>query len=130
MIGQRRLDCSPCARHNIEWANVLPTIDSNPRFLASDIDGVAERKGKFLFMEWKPEGKALGAGQKQLLWQLSRNPNCSVIIIWGDQATSQAMYFQRLGVDEDIQYGGLQRAYLEWYYWADGDGDDSLWGQA
>ncbi len=50
----------------------------------SDIDGVVERHGAFLFLEAKPAGKEIGMGQRILLEALARLPQVTVLILWGE----------------------------------------------
>ena len=47
----------------------------------SDIDGITERHGRFLVMEWKVLPGKVTVGQEILLKALSRSPNFQVCII-------------------------------------------------
>lgn len=49
----------------------------------SDIDGVVERNGHVLFIEAKPLGKPVSAGQSRMFAQLAEN-GFSILVIWGD----------------------------------------------
>jgi hypothetical protein len=46
-------------------------IRDNPKFMPSNIDMVLERKGQFLFGEWKREDEEIKTGQKILLKELA-----------------------------------------------------------
>lgn len=48
----------------------------------TDIDGLIERNGKFLLLEAKSPGVAIGYGQQRTYDALLRN-NFTIIIIWG-----------------------------------------------
>lgn len=50
----------------------------------SDIDGMVERHGYFLFLEAKPIGGRMSGGQQIALRQLSRKPLVSVVVFCGD----------------------------------------------
>ena len=51
----------------------------------SDIDGVVEISGNFLFMEWKSDGGALRDGQRIMFERMSRlSPMITVIVVFGD----------------------------------------------
>lgn len=59
-------------------SSVLPRACS-----PSDIDGVIELDGYFLFIENKPEVGDLPLGQEILYRRLAGLPNCSVIVLYG-----------------------------------------------
>ena len=50
----------------------------------SDIDMVLERKGWFLFGEWKRPGEEVSEGQRIMLRALHKVPRVTVLIIEGD----------------------------------------------
>jgi hypothetical protein len=50
----------------------------------SDIDMVLERKGHFLFGEWKRPGENISEGQRIMLRALHKVPKVTVLIIEGD----------------------------------------------
>lgn len=53
----------------------------------SDIDGMVERRGNFLFLEAKPVEGTMSAGQRIALTQLSCKPQVSVLVFCGDHTT-------------------------------------------
>lgn len=56
---------------HVDFGFLRGMIPSNPHFMPSNIDMVLERKGRFLFGEWKREGETMKKGQQILLQQLS-----------------------------------------------------------
>lgn len=68
---------NPNALH-IDFGFLRGIIGDNPNFMPSNIDMVLERKGSFLFGEWKREGEEMKYGQKLLLKQLAL---CHKVII-------------------------------------------------
>lgn len=50
----------------------------------SDIDGIVERNGRFLFIETKHPGEKIPQGQAILHDQLLRTGRFSVLMIWGN----------------------------------------------
>jgi hypothetical protein len=63
----------------------LHGIDPNsPNFVPSDIDGVIERNGVFLFLEWKHFLEDMSEGQKKMLVALSKKPDVFVVKVIGD----------------------------------------------
>ena len=71
---------NPDAKH-IDFGFLKGIIDSNPAFLPSNIDMVLERKGRFMFGEWKREDEEIKKGQKVLLSKLATHH--TVILITG-----------------------------------------------
>ena len=49
----------------------------------TDIDGLVERKGHFLFLETKGPGVSLPTGQLRMFRRLIENPRMTVFIVWG-----------------------------------------------
>jgi len=54
------------------------------KVLPSNLDMVLERKGHFLFGEWKRDGEKISKGQEILLKALSGLPKTTVLVINGD----------------------------------------------
>ena len=67
-----------------DYGDLIGLIPSNPKFSPSDIDGICERNGYFLVMEWKRHGEKVSEGQKRLLQALASNPRFMVVIIYGN----------------------------------------------
>jgi hypothetical protein len=61
---------NPMAVH-VDFGFLRGVIGSNPNFMPSNIDMVLERKGSFLFGEWKREDEEIKTGQKILLKELA-----------------------------------------------------------
>jgi hypothetical protein len=70
------------AQH-IDFGFMLGWVESNKKAIPSNIDGVLERNGYFLFMEWKREGEHTSLGQSILLHQLAKLPRVFVICVHG-----------------------------------------------
>ena len=66
---------------HIDFGFLRGFIPSNPHFMPSNIDMVLERKGVFLFGEWKREDEEMKQGQKILLSSLAWQH--TVILITG-----------------------------------------------
>lgn len=56
---------------HVDFGFLRGMIPSNPNFMPSNIDMVLERKGQFLFGEWKREGEDMKKGQQILLERLA-----------------------------------------------------------
>jgi hypothetical protein len=67
-----------------DYGDFKGVIESNPNFVPCDLDGIAERKGYFLVMEWKRPGEEISLGQQRMLQALAQTPKFSVIIMVGD----------------------------------------------
>jgi hypothetical protein len=56
---------------HVDFGFLRGIIGNNPNFMPSNIDMVLERKGNFLFGEWKREDEEIKTGQKILLRELA-----------------------------------------------------------
>ena len=56
---------------HVDFGFLRGIIRDNPNFMPSNIDMVLERKGNFLFGEWKREDEEMKTGQKILLKELA-----------------------------------------------------------
>jgi hypothetical protein len=56
---------------HVDFGFLRGIIRDNPNFMPSNIDMVLERKGMFLFGEWKREDEEIKTGQKILLKELA-----------------------------------------------------------
>ncbi len=75
-------------KDDIQYKNIYHDYDmfqncfGTTNIMPTDIDGVVERHGNFLIMEFKPEGKPLSKGQHILYYQLSLLNKFTVIILY------------------------------------------------
>ena len=69
---------------HIDFTELQGVIKSNPKLLPSNVDGIIERNGHFLVMEWKRLNESMNEGQKILLRSLSNTPKMIVLLIEGD----------------------------------------------
>jgi hypothetical protein len=69
---------------HIDYGAFKGLIPSNPAFCPSNIDGIAERNGKFLVMEWKRPNEKVSEGQRRLLQAFAKTHNFTVIIVQGN----------------------------------------------
>tara|TARA_A100000171_G_scaffold5149_1_gene4267 strand:- start:4502 stop:4915 length:414 start_codon:yes stop_codon:yes gene_type:complete len=71
----------------------------------SDIDGVIEINGYFMFMEWKGDGGRLHLGQEILLQQLTRvSDKIVAYVLYGNSVTMEVQMMTRI-------YGGRSETY-------------------
>jgi hypothetical protein len=109
-----------------DYAEFKGLITANPAFVPSNVDGIAERNGHFLIMEWKRPGEKVSEGQKRLLQALAATPKFMVVVIIGDtdngtniqefwQYTSDGKPFK-----SGIGFGSFKEWYKLWYEIADG----------
>lgn len=86
----------------------------------SDVDGVVELSGCFLFMEWKSPGGAVTTGQRIMFEQLTGlSPRVTVIVVCGDprcMAVETVQVFQRGkgGPVEAATLDGLRERIRAW----------------
>ena len=114
---------NPDAAHT-DYEDLLGLLPSNPKFLPSNVDGIAERNGKFLVMEWKRPNEKISKGQEFLLKALAKTPNFVVIIIIGD--TDNGMNIERFyylqPIGKNVLIGTSMQEFKDyytfWYEWA------------
>lgn len=78
---------------HIDFGFLKGIIKSNPRGLPSNVDGVYERFGHFLFLEFKRPGEQISQGQWILLRALAAMPQAQVWIITGSFEPGE-IYFE------------------------------------
>jgi len=71
------------AAPHIDFSDLEGVIPSNPKLLPSNVDFILERRGKFLFAEFKKPDEQISGGQKILLEALSRVPGFKVFVATG-----------------------------------------------
>lgn len=68
---------------HVDYGFMHGWVESNKKAIPSNIDGVMERNGYFLFMEWKKDGEKMSLGQSILLHQLAKLPRVFVVCVHG-----------------------------------------------
>jgi hypothetical protein len=89
------------------------------RIAFSDVDGVVEIGGQFLFLEWKGNGAPLPLGQRIMFERLSSLPGVTVALVEGDAETMTCRRIAiakdgRIGAPEPCDFDGLLAAIREW----------------
>ena len=111
---------------HIDYGAFLGLLPNNPKATPCDLDGIIERKGKFLILEWKREGERTSEGLRRTLQALAGTPGFQVWIVRGD--TDDGLRIGKFysvppfgkskllgeGVDDFIHI------YRLWYEYADG----------
>jgi hypothetical protein len=109
---------------HVDYGEFKGLIKHNPNFVPSNLDGVAERNGRFLVFEWKRPNEKISTGQKLLLQSLAANPKFIVLIINGntDNETVVNSFYMLTLKGEPYKRGvgleSLKTFYKEWYKWA------------
>ena len=100
-----------------DYGDFKGLIPDNPMFVPSNVDGIAERNGHFLIMEWKRNGEKISEGQKRLLKALAANPRFMVVIIYGNTDNGTVIEsFWQLTVDGKPFKAGIGfESFKEWY---------------
>ena len=71
------------AAPHIDFSDLEGVIPSNPKLLPSNVDFILERRGKFLFGEFKKPEEQISGGQRILLEQLSKVSGFKVFVATG-----------------------------------------------
>lgn len=114
---------NPYATH-IDYRDFKGLIENNPRFGPSNVDGIVERRGEILVMEWKRDGESINAGQMQLLNALARKESFTVLLIYGstDDVTIVNDFYKLGSLEKELLGNGLDALkdfYIKWYKNAD-----------
>ena len=107
--GRMRWDCSPdkdgCYRR-LGQPDLTVLDECFPgRIAMTDVDGLVEINGQFLFIEWKRRGD-VPAGQRIMFERLTRHPEFTILVILGDPAT---MAVERY----DVFQGGRRKGWRD-----------------
>lgn len=109
-----------------DYAEFKGLISANPALIPSNVDGILERNGHFLIMEWKRPGEKVSAGQRIMLQALASKPDFMVVIIYGntDNETIVNSYWlltpEGKPVKTGIGFESFKQFYRQWYELADG----------
>ena len=109
---------------HIDYGALKGIIPNNQNFVPSNIDGIAERNGKFLVMEWKRPHEKVSDGQRILLQRLANIPNFTVLIIQGntDEQLVVTDFWQVQSFGSCVRLGKtvdeFKAFYTMWYDWA------------
>jgi hypothetical protein len=112
---------------HIDYGDFVGLLPTSPGFTPSNVDGIAERKGKFLIMEWKRSKEKSSKGQQYLLRSLAAQPNFIVVIIRGDtdNGVNMGNYYLVQPQGGCILIGNgfesFKDYYKQWYEWANGN---------
>ena len=109
-----------------DYAEFKGLIPTNPALIPSNVDGILERNGQFLILEWKRPGEKVSTGQKIMLQALASKPDFMVVIIYGntDNETVIDSYWlltpDGKPVKSGVGFGSFKQFYKDWYALADG----------
>ena len=88
----------------------------------TDIDGLVERNGKFLYFEAKSPGAPIPTGQEITFKQLLRDAKNTIMIVWGEKDSPERLMIKYGNSSEEINPATLddfRRRVQDWFIWAD-----------
>jgi hypothetical protein len=103
-----------------DWA-VLDGCFGPGKIKPTDIDGMVERNGHFLYLETKGPGVPLKMGQEIAIKNRVRDGVSTYVVIWGNPGVPEKMQvfhpaqFKRPAVVEDCDLAMLRSACQNWY---------------
>lgn len=104
-----------------DWG-FLDSCFGKTKIKVSDVDGIAERNGKFLFIETKGDSVPVPLGQKIMHDNLLKTNIFSVIILWGEANKTISkikLMHQGLVIEEhNISFERLKELVAQWFAWA------------
>jgi len=109
-----------------DYGDFKGVIPSNPNFVPSNVDGICERNGHFLILEWKRNGEKISEGQKRLLQSLAATPRFMVAVVYGNTDTETVIDSfwvltpEGKPVKTGIGFENFKQFYRQWYEMADG----------
>ena len=109
-----------------DYAEFKGLIPDNLYLVPSNVDGILERNGQFLILEWKRPGEKVSDGQRIMLQALAAKPSFMVVIIYGntDNETVVDSYWlltpEGKPVKSGIGFESFKQFYRQWYELADG----------
>jgi hypothetical protein len=109
-----------------DYAEFKGLIPTNPHLVPSNVDGILERNGQFLILEWKRPGEKVSDGQRIMLQALASKPSFMVVIIYGNTDTETIIDSYWLLTPEGkpvktgIGFESFKQFYRDWYALADG----------
>jgi hypothetical protein len=109
-----------------DYAEFKGLIPANPALIPSNVDGILERNGQFLILEWKRPGEKVSTGQKIMLQALASKPDFMVVIIYGntDNETVIDSYWlltpDGKPVKSGVGFQSFKQFYKDWYALANG----------
>ena len=109
-----------------DYAEFKGLIPLNPHLVPSNVDGILERNGHFLILEWKRPGEKVSEGQRIMLQALAAKPSFMVVIIYGntDNQTVVDSYWvltpEGKPVKSGVGFESFKQFYRQWYELADG----------
>ena len=93
----------------------------NTNIRVTDIDGMVERKGKFLVIETKSHDAPIPEGQKRMFEAMKNNSAFTVLIIWGDKNLPQKCKLILEGNEYEfssVTAGTIQDIVSMWFHFA------------
>lgn len=89
-----------------------------------DVDGLIERRGSFLVVEWKEPDAPLTTGQLITFKHLSTVPTITVLVVEGDNSrmtVNSVSQVTESGLSDKrpIDLAGLKLLFTQWYEFAD-----------
>ena len=112
---------------HVDYGDFVGVISNSPKFTPSDLDGIAERNGKFFVMEWKRPKEKVSTGQRIMLQALAGKADFIVVIVIGD--TDNGMKIEEFFLVQPhgscIKIGTSKQEFIayykQWFEWADGN---------
>lgn len=113
---------------HVDFGFLRGVIPSNPHFMPSNIDMVLERKGSFLFGEWKRQDEEIKTGQKILLKELAWLHRVLLITGYVDTEPHITLIQEVLPTTGNLKVVGksvadLNKYIQDWYKDAEDDAD-------
>jgi hypothetical protein len=123
--GNMKWNCQVDGCYRDQLPDWSPFNDCFPRtgIRITDIDGMVEIGGHFLFIEWKRPGSEVPDGQMKAFQRLTNHPGITVLIVWGDTTDNPTAWRVIHGGDTSkptrLNFDQFYRSVTEWATAAD-----------
>lgn len=110
------------ARGVWDWG-ILRGCFGDTRIEPTDVDGLVERKGRFLLIEAKDSGADLRQGQRITYEALHKTGLFTILLVWGptNEPERVELWTRKCRrVYEAANLGILRDIVAKWFAWADG----------
>lgn len=103
-----------------DWG-ILDGCFGNTKIAPTDLDGLVERNGRFLVLEAKGSGKAIGYGQQKTFDAMQKTGVFTVIVVWGKPNMPEKLkvFTSKATLEyEPADLNKLRAVVRQWFAWA------------
>jgi hypothetical protein len=106
-----------------DWGCLDTCFDNGIK--VSDLDGIVERRGRFLVLETKSSGVTIPTGQQRMFNAMASSGLFCIMVIWGEPGKPERVRITThngtrvVSVEKPTDLAGLREMVERWYRFAD-----------